>query len=119
VTPKLYLKKGTGWHQVVGVVDVRVQPGKFVLEDGTQMNGDIISIIMDHDKYDDGQTALRKLLEMEPRVVEMRIKGQEHTLDAKVILCGDDIDAINPKRYSILRRVLGFTKPGTPTWAVQ
>lgn len=107
--PKLYLRAGAGWHPVNDVVDVIATPGKLLLENGEEVNGDLVSIIMDFLQFDPGQVAMRRLAAMEARIVDMRIDDK---LEMSVILCGDDVDDTNPKRYAILGRVLGIRKAG-------
>lgn len=115
MTPKLYLRKGAGWHQVLDVEDVRIQAGKIVLENGQEVNGDICAIIMNYNRGCDGQTVIKKLLEMEPRILDMRLEGAN--VDMSVILCGDDVDPANPRRWIALGRVMGIRPIGQdPEW---
>lgn len=109
--PSLYLKKGDGWNRVDSVVDVRVMPGKIVLETGQEVNGDVVTIIMDYQRDDDGQKVLRRLVGMDPRILDMRVVG-ERTLDMSVIVCGEEVDEHNPKRYAVTGRVMGVRRAG-------
>jgi len=114
---KLFLKKGNSWGEVAGVVDVRIQPGKFKLDNDQEVNGDLISIHLDLDRYDAGQTALRALVDMDPRIVDMRVEGVVD-VELSVILCGDDVDPVRPSRFVINGRVLGIRNAGVdPTQA--
>lgn len=109
--PSLYLKKGDGWHEVSGVEDFRVKPGKFVLEDGREVNGDVGVIIMHNEPYDAGQQALKRLIDIEPRVVDMRIIAGSK-LDVSAIISGDEVDDLNPQRWAATCRILGIRPAG-------
>lgn len=113
---RLFIRRDQGWHEIEGVVDVRVHAGKIQLENGQEINGDIVAIVMDHEPYDAGQMALRTLVQMEPRIVDLRIIAGSK-LDLSVIFCGDEVDPILPRRYAVLGRVLGIRPAGqAPEW---
>lgn len=114
MTTLLISKGNDEWHPVSNVIDVRVHPGKIVLENGQEVNGDIVAIIMDYDKFDAGQQTLRILAEMDHRIVDLRIvqDGGRATFDVSAIMCGDEVDPVSPKRYAILGRVMGIRGAG-------
>lgn len=110
--PSFLLKKGDGWNEVGSVLDIKIQPGKFELDNGQEIGGDLLAIIMRFESHDAGQVALRKLREMEPRIIDVRVVGQERQMDMSIILCGDETDDVDSSRYAILARVLGIRPDG-------
>jgi hypothetical protein len=107
--PRLYLRKGNGWHEVRNVVDIRSQEGKFVLEDGTFLNGDMITIWVKFSKDCAGQLALRKLTDLEPKIIDARVIGPSN-FEMSFTVVGDGHDKDQPDMYAIQGRLMGMRR---------
>lgn len=106
--PNLYVRKGAGWHEVQGMVDVRVQRGEYETAEGKKHEGEIIGLIMDYEPHCAAQKALRKLREMEPRIIDLRVLGEEIKADISIILIDEETDDAKPQRYALIGRLLGM-----------
>jgi len=110
--PELYIRKNQGWQDVADVVDVRVQTGRIVLEDGTTTNGDLVVFFMRRNVHCIGQMAMTRLVEMnEPRIVDFRVNGGAH-LEMSAMLQDIETSEDRPAVYGVVGRVLGMRKIG-------
>lgn len=83
---QLWLKAGTGWREVGGFEKADVQDGDFEATDGTTERGKMITLFLRFDRFDIGQAALRKLADMEPRVINFRTQEPAGTVEGSMII---------------------------------